>query len=130
MPYKYCVPQWKSNYLSEEKKKNEKESVYRFPINEKERKDGLEQYHMKILLLIIIFQYAVTIILPTVNHLSHIVAKKDLLSPFPFLMVFQLSSPPNKLRKTVSTLCSSSRNVIPDELEADNLVYEKVRIII
>ena len=38
MPYKYCVPQCKSNYLSEEKKKNEKESVYRFPINEKRKK--------------------------------------------------------------------------------------------
>ena len=100
-----------------------------FLSTKKERKDGLEQYHMKILLLII-FEYPVTIILPTVNHLSHIVAKKDLLNPFPFLMVFQLSSPPPKLRKTVFTSCSSSRNVIPDELEADNLVYEKVRIII
>ena len=43
---------------------------------------------MEILLLIIIFEYALTIYLPTVIHLFHIVAKKDLLSPLPFLMVF------------------------------------------
>ena len=38
MSYKCCVLQYKSNYLSKEKKKNEKVSVYRFPFIEEERK--------------------------------------------------------------------------------------------
>ena len=45
---------------------------------------------MKILFLIIILEYTITIGLPTVNNLSHIVAKKDLLSSVPFLIIFQL----------------------------------------
>ena len=38
MPHKCCIPQWKSNYLSEEKKKNEKVSVYRFSVDKQETK--------------------------------------------------------------------------------------------
>ena len=37
MPYKCCVPKCKSNYLTEEREKKEKVSIYRFPPDEEEK---------------------------------------------------------------------------------------------
>ena len=37
MPYKCCVPKCKSNYLTEEKEKKEKVSIYRFPPDKEEK---------------------------------------------------------------------------------------------
>ena len=105
-------------------------------INKKE-KSGLDQYHLKILLLILILEYAVTISLPTLNNFSHRGKERPTEPPsiFDSIPPGCLSSSPPKPRKTIFASCKS-RNFIPDELEqfreADNLVYgdviEKVRI--
>ena len=68
-------------------KRRKKKNFVNF-LSKKKEKSGLEQYPVKVLLLILIVEYIVTIGISTVNQLSQIVAMKDLLNTLSLLMVF------------------------------------------
>ena len=132
MPYKYCVRKYKSNYFSEEKKKNGKVSVYRFPLDEEERKKWIRAIPPENLVAdnntrVCRYHWP-----PNCKSFISYRGKERLTespSVFDGIPAGCLSLPPPKPRNAVLA-SGSSRNVIPDELEqfreVDSLVYGDV----
>ena len=117
--------------------KNEKVSVYRFPVKEEERKKWIRAIPLENLYVnnnsrVCRYHWS----LDCKSFISYRDKEKPTEPPFVFDVIPAscLSSPAPELRKSVFASCTS-RNVIPDEVEqireADNLVYsdviEKVR---
>ena len=128
MPYKFCVRQSKSNYLSEEKKK---EKFCQFPLEE-ERKKWIRAIPCEGLVINTnswIYRYHWHLNCKSI--ISNRGNERPFEQPFTFdgILTNCLASPSPKSEKNVSASCSSSI-VISDELvqfqEADNLVYGDV----